>query len=99
MDSETPPALCPDTVVSGLVVTLHDDPVARADAMARIAAHPAISVATPKDRWLPIAVDARDQRESRDIHDWLLALEGVAFVDVVSVSFASEEEETTTVLG
>lgn len=66
--------------------------------MVRIAAHPAISVATPKDRWLPLAVEARDQRESRDIHDWLLALQGVAFVDVVCVNFAPEEEETTVVL-
>jgi hypothetical protein len=92
VESETPSSHCPDSVVSGLVVTLNDNPIARASAIERITAHPAISVAPMKDRWLPIAVEARDQRESYDIHDWLMALEGVEFVDVVSVSFAPEEE-------
>ncbi len=78
--------------MSGLVVTLSNDATARAAAVERIAGHPAISAAAVKDHWLPIAVEARDQRESRAIHDWLMALEGVEYVDVVSANFLPEEE-------
>ena len=45
------------------------------------------------DRWLPVALEARDDEHSREVHDWLMALPGVEYVDVTSVSF--EEDETT----
>ncbi len=32
-------------------------------------------------------MEAADDAESRDLHDWLAAQHGVAFVDVVHVSF------------
>ena len=44
-------------------------------------------------RWLPVAMEARDDAESRDLHDWLNALPGVDFVDVVYVNF--DEDEAT----
>ena len=44
------------------------------------------------DRWLPVALEARDDEHSREVHDWLMALPGVEYVDVTSVSF--EEDET-----
>jgi hypothetical protein len=78
------------------VVTLSDDVDTRARAVANISAHPAISTGAARDRWLPIAIEAGDQRESRDIHDWLMALEGVEYVDVVSVNFDSQDAEATT---
>ena len=82
--------------MSGLVVTLCDDAERCERAVANISAHPAISAGAVEGRWLPIALEARDQRESRDIHDWLMALDGVEYVDVVSVHFDSPEAEATT---
>lgn len=79
-------------MVSGLVVTLSNDTHARDHAIARISAHPAINVAPMKECWLPIAVEARDRNESRDIHHWLMTLDGVDRVDVISINCCPEEE-------
>ena len=40
-----------------------------------------------QERWLPIAVDTSDSRSARNLHDELMAIDGVAYVDVVSVAF------------
>lgn len=61
--------------------------------MANISAHPSISAGDLERCWLPVAIEATDQRECHDIHDWLMALDGVEYVDVVSVNFESPEAE------
>ena len=82
-------------VVSGLVITLNAQAEARSLAAEAIAAHPAIHAGELKDRWLPVAVEAKDQSECYAVHAWLEALEGVDYVDVVSISFDPGADTTT----
>lgn len=42
-------------------------------------------------RWLPVALEARDDEHSREVHDWLMTLPGVEYVDVTSVNFEGDE--------
>jgi len=44
------------------------------------------------DRWLPVALEARDDKHSREVHDWLMALPGVEYVDVTSVNFEADDD-------
>lgn len=74
-------------LISSLVLTLADEPAPRAAAIARLRAHPALELGEVNDRWLPAAMEAADDRESRALHDWIGALPGVVFVDVVAVHF------------
>ena len=81
--------------VSGLVVTFRGDEVERRAIVASLSAHKALSVGDATERWIPLAMEARDDRESRDLHDWIASLPGVEFVDVVSVDFGSDESPSS----
>ena len=70
----------------GLLLSL--DPTF-ADVSSRLAAHPALTVGEAAEHWLPVAVEADDDAACRELHDWIAAQPGVAFVDVVHVSFDS----------
>jgi len=59
----------------------------RTSAIAAMRARPELTLGDLNDRWLPVALDARNDDSSREIHDWIGALPGVEFVDVVSVNF------------
>lgn len=72
---------------SGLIITLQPGAAPQASAVALLATRPELTLGAVSDRWLPAALETRDDAESREVHDWLLALPGVAFVDVVSVNF------------
>ena len=74
-------------ITSGLVITLSPDAALAAQAIAKVSARPEFMPGARNDRWLPVAMEAHDDAESRDLHDWLHALPGVAYVDVVSVNF------------
>ena len=74
-------------ITSGLVITLSSDATLAAQAIAKLGARPEFTLGERNDRWLPMAMEARDDVESRERHDWLHALPGVEFVDVVSVNF------------
>lgn len=76
-------------VVSGLIITLADDPAGRAQALASLRAHEAFALGAASGRWLPAAMEAPDDHDCRALHDWVAALPGVRFVDVVSVEFDS----------
>lgn len=52
---------------------------------------PELTVGRLNDRWLPVALEARDDEHSREVHDWLMALPGVEYVDVTSVNFEGDE--------
>jgi hypothetical protein len=71
--------------VSGLVVTLRSE--RQEMALDAIRSHAAFSPGRLSGQWLPVAMEARDDADSRNLHDWLLSLPGVAFVDVVAVNF------------
>lgn len=75
--------------VSGLVLTLSADPELSAQAISQLKARPELAPGELQDRWLPVAMETHDDAESRQLHDWLHALSGVEFVDVVYVNFES----------
>jgi len=79
--------------ISGLVLTLSTDPAAAAAATAAIHERPELTPGAARDRWLPVALDAADDVESRAVHDWLHSLPGVEFVDVVYVNFEADSSE------
>ena len=78
-------------ITSGLVITLSADAALSAQAVATLSARSGFTPGERQDRWLPVAMEARDDAESRDLHDWLQALPGVEYVDVVSVNFDDDE--------
>ncbi len=78
-------------ITSGLVITLSTNPAFAAQAIAKVSARSEFMPGVGNDRWLPVAMEAHDDTESRDLHDWLHALPGVEYVDVVSVNFESPD--------
>ena len=72
---------------SGLIITLQPWSATQADVVGRLRTRPELTLGEVSARWLPAALETRDDDESREVHDWLMALPGVAFVDVVSVNF------------
>lgn len=77
--------------ISGLILTLNDDAELAAQAVASLGTRPEFLPGERNARWLPVAMEARDDAASRDLHDWLNALPGVDFVDVVYVNFDADE--------
>ncbi len=78
-------------IISGLLLTLRDDARLAESVEAALRARPEFTVAPRAQRWLPAVAEAPTAQASRDLHDWLCALPGVAFVDVVQVNFEEEE--------
>lgn len=74
-------------ITSGLVITLSSDAKLAATALDQIAARPEFTAEARQDRWLPVAMEACDDAQSRELHNWLHDLPGVEFVDVVYVNF------------
>ncbi|MCB1207361.1 MAG: hypothetical protein KDN18_24125 [Verrucomicrobiae bacterium] len=52
-----------------------------------LSARDAVFPGSPEGSWLPVAVEAADDGGLRELHDWIAGLPGVAYVDVVHVSF------------
>ena len=73
-------------LTAGLLLSLQ--PKAPIGELTRVLAeHPSFQPGQTEGRWLPVAMEAADDAESRELHDWVSALPGVAFVDVVHVNF------------
>ena len=81
-------------ITSGLVVTLSSDAALAAQATAKIAGRVEFTLAERSDRWLPVAMEARDDAQSRELHDWIGSLPGVEYLDVTSVHFHEEEAKS-----
>jgi hypothetical protein len=79
-------------ITSGLVLTLNADAALAEQAVASLRVRPEFTPGERNDRWLPVALEAVDDAASRDLHDWLHALPGVEFVDVVYVDFSENDE-------
>ena len=77
--------------ISGLLLTLAENGESRAAAIAAIEGQGTFTMGPVSGRWLPLAMEAESDRDSRTWHDWLMALPGVAFVDVVAVNFDADE--------
>lgn len=73
--------------VNGLLVTLSKDSAVAEAACALMAARDGLSLGTPRERWLPVAVETADVRDSHDLHEWIEALPGVEQVDVIYAGF------------
>ena len=80
-------------IISGLILSLSADEALTAQAVASVSTRTEFMPGERNARWLPVAMEARDDAASRDLHDWLNALPGVDFVDVVYVNF--DEDEAT----
>lgn len=73
-------------ITTGLVLSLKWG--ACGQELARLLArHNAFFPGAPQGAWLPVAMEAADDAESRRLHDWIAAQPGVAYVDVVHVHF------------
>lgn len=77
-------------IVSGLLVTLSGISD-RSIVVGSMRSRAELTVGELHDRWLPVALEACDDAQSRELHDWIGAQPGVEFVDVVSVSFDDSE--------
>ena len=77
--------------ISGLVITLTDDPTLRARAMTAIEGEDRITVGERKKNRLPVVLETKSsQQGSHLVREKLMDLEGVEFVDVVTVDFRDE---------
>lgn len=69
--------------INGLTITLSQQPELAGRALAAIRSCKCCTAGAVAGRWLPVAVEARDEAHARELHDWLEALVGVDYVDVV----------------
>lgn len=77
--------------VSGLVITLSDEINARRHALAAIESDERLTVGERQKNCLPVVADTESIQEgSRLVRQELMDLDGVEFVDVVSVNFEDE---------
>lgn len=74
-------------ITSGLILTLSPDAALAEQAMTALRARPEFTPGELGDRWLPVALEARDEAARRDLHDWLEHLPGIELVEVVQVNF------------
>ena len=82
-------------LTTGLLISLKSLNSQVAD---RLRAHPSLTVGEAADRWLPVAVEADDDASCRELHDWIAAQPGVAFVDVVHVNFEDPSVDSNSIL-
>ena len=73
--------------VSGLVLSLSDEPQPRAEALAVIGREAQITVGVLEANRLAIVLDTASREEDRQLWDWLGSLAGVSFVEVAFVGF------------
>lgn len=79
--------------VSGLVVTLADDPQ-RAEAARQVLLSAGVfTFGEPVGQRLPMVLDAASSEDSRRWHEWLVGVEGVAQVDIAFVSLEEDEDD------
>ncbi len=77
--------------VSGLVITLSDDVSARRRVMEAIAEDERITPGECQKNRLPVVLETKTANEgSRLVRQTLMDMEGVEFVDVVTVNFEDE---------
>jgi len=86
-------------IISGLLLTLSEDAQLADRVEAALRSRPEFTLAERSQRWLPVVIEVENVRASRDLHDWLNALPGVEFVDVVQVNFEDEAQLSPPGLG
>lgn len=77
--------------ISGLVLTLSQYEADRASALAALRDHPALALGAAAAHRLPVVADTPDCVEDQALWDWLHALPGVLFVDLVCTDSTADE--------
>jgi hypothetical protein len=77
--------------ISALVITLDDDEGARTMALAHLEGDARITVGEMYGVRLPVVLETESLLEGEALATALMDTPGIAFVDVVSVDFSSEE--------
>lgn len=73
-------------LTSGLIISMTRDAEA-ARLRAALSGREGVMLGDEEGHWLPAAIEAEDEERLRELHDWIAAQPGVAFVDVVHVNF------------
>lgn len=81
--------------ISGLVVTLLDEPFAREASLAAMREHPFLDIGEIAEGRVPVVVDTLDENEDRLVWEWLHSLPGVALVVVAFISFDDDSQSLT----
>ena len=81
--------------VSGLVVSLSNQPDLRQNAWESMRADPRIEVGLIEAQRVAIVVDTASNEEDKTIWNWLQQLPGVVFVDIVMVGFEEPVDRPT----
>jgi hypothetical protein len=76
--------------ISGLVVTLTDNPVLQQAALAAMRDNPALELGERRYNQIALVVESAGEEEDRLIWEWLHALPGVAMVVVAFIHFDDE---------
>lgn len=75
--------------ISGLILTTR--PGSEACVLDALRAVPGVTLGEPMGSRVPLVAEAPTLRAARDLTETLMRMDGVAFVDVVSVDFQDEE--------
>jgi hypothetical protein len=78
--------------VSGLVVSLSDEPQPLAAALAAIGREKRITMGVFEANRLAIVLDTASSDEDRQLWEWLGSLPGVSFIEVAFVGFERPDE-------
>ncbi len=82
-------------MISSVIAKFDCDERTRQQAIRQIAAQPALEVGELIDeRNLPCTIETSSCEETEQITRWMLALDGVAIVDVVFVHFEKDDRES-----
>jgi hypothetical protein len=73
-------------VTAGLLISLESRTLSR-QLLEFLSENEAVFPGERQGSWLPVAVEAENEGALREMHDRIARLPGVAFVDVVHVSF------------
>lgn len=81
--------------VSGLVISVSDDEANRAALIEALVEAGCFELGEWIENRLPVALEAADERISREWFEWLCGLPGVVKVDVAVVSWEAEDLQST----
>jgi hypothetical protein len=73
--------------ISGLVLTLSDNPTRRREVIEELARMPGVLVGELHGRWLSVVTAADSDEQSMILHESLLRRSGIVYADVVQVGF------------
>jgi hypothetical protein len=78
--------------VSGLVVTLPEDPLSRGEALSRISGDQRLTMGVCEGNRLALVMDTHSSEEDRQLWDWLGSLPGVSNVEVAFIAFEPPDD-------